>query len=90
VEVAGEAKGSPHVMILAGPADPESGGENVLICTRNGGNGGIVSELRMAEAGESVTFPMPHGAKVRSKVIAGHQNTRRNAQVVLVAIRTLH
>lgn len=87
VEIAGKAKSSPHGVVLTVGRDKTSSTatKSALICIRNG-NGGIVSELQMAEIGESVTFHTPHGAKVRSKVIAEHQNNSGNTWLVQVAI----
>lgn len=69
VQIAGKEKGSPHGLVLAAGRDEAAAEADALVCVRNG-NGGIVRELQLASIGQKVSFAMPHGARVRSKVIA--------------------
>lgn len=63
VEVLGKEKGSPHVFILPQGVNDASTTQSALVCVREG-NAGIVRGLQMTEIGQSVTFAMPHGAKL--------------------------
>ncbi len=63
VEVLGKEKGTPHVFILPQGVNDASTTQSALVCVREG-NAGIVRGLEMPEIGKSVTFAMPHGAKL--------------------------
>jgi hypothetical protein len=67
VEIAGEAKGSPHKLILAGNRSDVSADRDVLSCVREG-NILYVRALEMPAIGESTHFRIPHGVEVRSKL----------------------
>lgn len=69
VEIAGEADGSPHSLVLTRSQDPISTSENVLVCIREGNNG-YVREMKLGAIGQSATFPVPHGVEVRARIVA--------------------
>ena len=89
VEIAGEAKGSPHKMILAGRRDDVSADKNVLNCVREG-NILYVRALEMPAVGESTHFKIPHGVEVRSKLIAQTHSASGKTQLAQVAIPIGH
>jgi hypothetical protein len=63
VEVAGQAKGAPHGVILAQRHDLTSAANNALVCIREG-DALIVRTLEMPAIGTSVQFSMPNGARL--------------------------
>ncbi|HXH50994.1 MAG TPA: hypothetical protein VNM47_16750 [Terriglobia bacterium] len=69
------AKGGPHGMILARPARRASATKNELVCIRNG-KALIVRALEMPVIGESVSFPLPHGAELVAERLNGSTNTQ--------------
>ena len=66
VEVHGTAKGSPHGVIHVAADDQVSTTKSALVCVREG-NGLIVRRLEIPQLGKSVTFAMPHGARLAAQ-----------------------
>lgn len=63
VEIVGEAKGSPHGFLMAGPHQNVSATRNSLTCVRDG-DALIVRSLEMPAIGESIAFQLPNGARL--------------------------
>jgi len=85
VTVGGEAAGSSRRMILPAGRGDVSAKKNVINCVREN-NTLFVSALELPAIGESAHFMIPHLVKVRSRVIAGHQNQNGNNQLAQVSI----
>ena len=76
VEVAGQAKGSPHGVIKVAGRDDTSAAKSALVCVREG-NTLIVRTLEMPEIGTTAEFTMPHGARLVA------QNAKHNGYTQL-------
>lgn len=63
VEVTSKEKARPHVLLLPQAANDTSAAENALVCVREG-NRLVVRALDLPAIGKSVSFPLPHGAKL--------------------------
>ena len=85
VEIAGEAKGSPHKVILAGTRSDVSADKDALNCVREG-DILYVRALEMPAIGESTHFRIPHGVEVRSKLRFQAHNASGKTQLAQVAI----
>jgi hypothetical protein len=66
VEVQGEAKGSPHGIIMARSHDRATGTKNAIICVREGDTL-AVQGLELAAAGDSASFSLPRGARLTAR-----------------------
>lgn len=86
VAISGKAKGSPHGWIVARTRELASAAKTQLVCIREGDKG-YVSELQMAEIGESASFAVPHGVSVRARVLANNPNPNENTQLAEARIR---
>jgi hypothetical protein len=75
-EVHGAAKGSPHIVIPAKPANQKAAGKNAIVCIRYGGVV-IVRSLEMSAIGETVNFMLPPGPKLT----AHRRNGRAGTQI---------
>lgn len=77
VEVRGTEKGSQHVVIRVEGVGQSSATKTALVCIRDGA-ALFIRSLEMPGIGETVTFALPHGAR-----LAAHQhNGGTNAQLV--------
>ncbi len=87
VAIVAKAEGGPHGWVLPESADPISATNNALVCIRQG-NKGFVSELRIAEIGQSVRFALPHGAELMAK-LRNHNGNTQLAEVRIPIERVL-
>ncbi len=79
VAIVAKAGGGPHGWVLPESAEPISATKNALVCIRQG-NKRFVSELQMAEIGESVRFALPHRAELMAK-LRNHSGNTQLAEV---------
>ena len=84
VEVHGQAKGSPHGVILpVGQVDTKTD-VNAVLCVRKG-DMAYVRGLELPAIGESVRFKKPHGVSVESWITEKAQ--KHNTQSPLAEVR---
>ena len=76
VEIAGTIEGSPHGLILTRTPVEAAGTKtkNAIVCVRQGGVG-IVRTLNLPEIGRSISFKMPHGLQLVTRIQDGYTNT---------------
>ena len=80
VRVVSKTNRNSRGWILTKERKSASAAKNSLVCMRDG-NSLVVLRLELAAIGESVSFPLPHGVEVQSKLIGKHQNKGGNAQL---------
>jgi hypothetical protein len=80
VTVDGKAAGSPRGMLFAWPRNEAKTAENVLNCIRED-DILYVRSLEMAELGQSISFPRPHGVSVSAWIEAGNKSHNVKTQL---------
>ena len=88
VEVAHQGTGILNGFVLVRGRDDAKGKESYLVCVREGDKG-YVRSLHMAEIGESIEFPKPHGVSVDAWIVAGKKTHNTNAKLAEMRIPVL-
>lgn len=85
VEVADPETGVSNGFSLVRGRDDAKGEGSFLVCVFEGDKG-YVRSLQMAEIGESVEFPKPHGVSVAAWIVAGNENHNTNTRLAEMRI----